>query len=53
MFFHHRGTGFHRGILPPAPLTFVEGGVGVVVAPVEPVVLESGDAVEAFALGRA
>ena len=44
-----------HGVPEENPLTcgsaFVERGVGVVVAPVEPVVLESGDAVETFALG--
>ena len=33
-------------------LVFVDGGIGMVVAPVEPVVFEGGDPIEAFALGR-
>ena len=32
---------------------FVDSCVGVIVAPVEPIIFKGGDAVEAFALGRA
>jgi len=31
---------------------FVDGGTGMVVAPVEPVIFEGGDPIQAFALGR-
>jgi hypothetical protein len=35
---------------PPTPSVFVDRGVGVVVAPVEPVIFEGGDSIEALSL---